>query len=136
MSQRLKYRKEAIIAELKFETSRSGGKGGQHVNKTETKVCVVFDITSSAQLSQSEKNRIGTYLKTRLANGVLRINSEESRSQHRNKEMAIERMFELLEKALFIPKKRRPTTISKGKKEARLKSKKQHSEKKNLRKKI
>lgn len=135
MTSRLKYRAKEIISELEFETTRSSGKGGQHVNKTESRVTAVFNVSASQQFSEEERELLFINLKSRLANGVLRLSSEESRSQHRNKEIVIERLLDMLDKALFVPKKRKPTKISRGKKAARLKSKKQHSEKKSQRKK-
>lgn len=136
MNHRLKYRLELIISELQFETSRSSGKGGQHVNKTESRVTAVFDLHNSQVFSDQEKERMGLNLRNRLQNGVLRVSSQESRSQHRNKDIAIERLIELLDGSMYVPKVRKKKKVTKSQKEARLKNKKQHSEKKNLRKKI
>ncbi|MEX1003314.1 MAG: alternative ribosome rescue aminoacyl-tRNA hydrolase ArfB [Crocinitomicaceae bacterium] len=130
----LKYRRDELIGELQFETSRSGGKGGQHANKTETRVTAVLNIHQSNVLEEKEKNRILNQLKNRIKQGVLRVTAEDSRSQSMNKAIAIDRMIALLEETLKIPKKRKPTKISRAKKEARLQEKKKHKEKKKFRK--
>ena len=121
---------------MKFGTSRSGGKGGQHVNKTETKVTLVFDVRDSNFLTFNQKERIERSISSRINSGVLRINSEATRSQVRNKSEAISRFFSILENALKKPVKRIPTKIPKSKKEGRLRAKKKTQEKKELRKKI
>ena len=131
-----KYQREELIRELQFETSRSGGKGGQHANKTESRVTLVFNVSDSQLLNFGQKERLQIVLDSRLQAGVLRISSEAERSQHRNKEIVIRRFFELLESSLQIPKKRIPTKLSAAKKKARLEAKKRHQQKKNLRKKI
>lgn len=136
ISNGLKYRKDQVISELKFETSRSSGKGGQHVNKTESRVTAVFDLNGTEIFSETEKTRIRTNLRARLQSGILRVSSQEDRSQHRNKEIAINRILEVLDKALYVPKPRKKKSISANQKAARLKSKKQQSERKELRKKI
>lgn len=135
MTNGLKYRRESILSELTFETSRSSGKGGQHVNKTESRVTLVFNLDQSLCFSEQEKARVRLNLKNRLSHGVLRMSSQDSRSQHRNKEIVINRFFELLSRALQKPKPRKKTGPSKAQKEARFKAKKQHSEKKQMRKK-
>ena len=133
MIQLLKYRRAALEQELAFETSRSGGKGGQHANKTESRVTAVFDIKNSAVLSEQEKERVCSSLKSRIQGGILRVSAEDSRSQHTNKQLATDRLIALLEEGLRVPKKRKPTKISKSQKEARLRAKKQQKEKKKLR---
>ena len=115
----LKYRADQITKELHFETSRSSGKGGQHVNKTETRVTLIFDLSNSTAFSQLEKERLSNYLKNRLSNGVLRLSCQESRSQSRNKEIVIERLFELLSNGLKVRKRRRATSVPKSKIEER-----------------
>ncbi|UKN01957.1 aminoacyl-tRNA hydrolase [Paracrocinitomix mangrovi] len=136
MISKIKYRLDAIKAELVFETSKSSGKGGQHVNKTESRVTAVFDILSSTVFNENEKTVLLSNLKSRLSQGVLRVSCQESRSQHANKEKAISNLFQILEKGLFIPKERKKKGVSKAQKEARLNQKKQHAEKKSLRKKM
>lgn len=131
----LKHPQSFYIGEFNFETARSGGKGGQHVNKTESKVTLVFDLNQTELFSETEKNRISQKLGSHYHDGIIRVVSETSRSQFQNKKLAIERFFEIFEKALIVPKRRVPTKISKGKKEARLKSKKIDSQKKQTRRK-
>jgi ribosome-associated protein len=120
-----------FIPELNFKTSRSSGAGGQNVNKTETKVELIFDVKNSTQLSSEEKALIVNKLANQINDaGELRISSSESRSQASNKEIAIEKFYALLEKALKKEKKRIPTKIPKVVKEQILQSKKLHSQKK------
>jgi len=135
MSSLLRYPKSAYVSECNFETARSGGKGGQHVNKTESKVTLVFDLNASQLFDGTEKVRLSSRMKSHFHDGVIRISSERSRSQIQNKKAAITLFLELLEKALFVQAKRIPTKVSRSKKEARLKSKKLDSEKKASRKK-
>lgn len=123
-----------IKPELRFQTSRSGGAGGQHVNKVETKVEVRFDIRNSEVLTDSLKNKLTERLASKLTtDGVLTVTSQASRSQLKNKELAVKKTFKILKKALHEPKKRKPSKPSKGAIEDRLKSKKNHSIKKALR---
>ena len=120
--------------EFTFKTSRSSGSGGQNVNKVETRVSLCFEVQPSKLLSDEQKERIIKKLESRIdKKGVLKIDVEEERSQVRNKQIAIERFFELLEKALKKKKKRKPTKISKAAKEKRLKKKKELSERKESR---
>ncbi len=135
MNSLLRYPKSAYINECKFETARSGGAGGQHVNKTESKVTIVFDLDESSLFDGFEKDRIKFKMKSHLHDGVIRINSERSRSQIQNKKFAIQHFLELLEAALIVKAKRIPTKVSRSKKEARLKTKKIDSQKKVARKK-
>ena len=128
--------KEQIHRELQFKAVRSGGAGGQHVNKVSTKVELSFAIASSEGLSDTEKERILLKLKSRLNNeGVLVLKCDEARSQHKNKALVVKRFFQILKKALEVPKKRRPTKPTKASVEKRLKSKKKDAEKKAGRKK-
>jgi len=125
-----------ILNELTFRTSRSSGAGGQHVNKTETKVEVLFDIDASAGLSDEEKQIIQSRLASRINDeGVLQLTSQKSRSQLSNKEDGIERLQALVEKALIPKVKRKRTKPSKESIEDRLNAKKQNAEKKLSRKK-
>ncbi|MEM1326103.1 MAG: alternative ribosome rescue aminoacyl-tRNA hydrolase ArfB [Bacteroidota bacterium] len=128
--------KQQIESELNFRTARSSGSGGQHVNKVETKVELLFDVDASTGLSETEKKRIRSLLKKRInKDGQLRVVVQEKRSQHRNKELAITRFFELLKTALKKQKVRRYKPI-RADREKRLKSKKRHSEKKAMRRKV
>ncbi len=128
--------KKLLVKELKFKAVRSGGSGGQHVNKVATKVALSFDVGNSHALSREEKYRIQGRLDTRIANdGMLTLFSDSTRSQHRNKELVIARFLKLLDGALKKPKKRKKTKPPKAAVEKRLKSKKKASEKKESRKK-
>jgi ribosome-associated protein len=127
--------KTGLKAELKFRTSRSSGPGGQSVNKVSTKVELLFDVWSSMTLLQRQKEIISEKIKNRInSEGVLQISCDETRSQLKNKEIAMERFFQLLEEALKPIKKRKPTKPSRASKERRLKTKKIKSEKKDKRK--
>lgn len=120
-----------FLPEFKFRTSRSSGAGGQHVNKTETKVELIFDIAGSSLLSEAEKARLTSKLASYInADGKLRLNNAASRSQSANKEAVIEKFYQLLEKGLKKEKKRIPTKMPKEIKQEILKSKKLHSQKK------
>lgn len=127
---------ESLYQELQFKAVRSSGAGGQHVNKVSSKVELTFDIPNSKSLSPEEKIRLLKTLSNRLSKeGILRITSGESRSQHTNKERAIKRLIAILKKGLEIQKKRIPSQISRAQKQKRLNQKKKQSEKKGLRKK-
>jgi len=128
--------KDKIIQELQFKAVRSSGAGGQHVNKVSSKVTLTFDLNSSEALSEDEKDRIALKLSNRLTKeNILLLQSDESRSQHKNKEIVIDRFLNLLENALKIPKKRKKTKPSKSAVESRLKSKLRTAQKKALRRK-
>ncbi|MCF8308051.1 MAG: aminoacyl-tRNA hydrolase [Bacteroidales bacterium] len=121
--------------EMEFQASRSGGPGGQHANKVSSKVELRFHVDSSEFLSEDEKQRIKKYLAHKLTkNGELLIESREARSQHQNKQLAVERFYSLLEWALKPRKKRKKTKPTKASKERRLKKKKEIAEKKQYRK--
>lgn len=123
--------KAQIIQELKFKAVRSSGAGGQHVNKVSTKIELSFDLIHSNALTDIEKERISTKLGSRLTKeNKLILQCDESRSQHKNKALAIKRFIALLENALKVPKKRKKTKPSKSAIEKRLKSKKKSALKK------
>jgi len=123
--------------ELSFRTSRSGGKGGQHVNKVSSKVELLFHVDSSNLLTIKEKATIKKKLHHRMSvSGHLHITSEKTRSQHRNKQEAIDLFYMLLSQSLVKEKKRIATAIPKGVQEKRLKKKRTNSELKQSRKKL
>lgn len=104
-----------LIKELQFKAIRSSGAGGQHVNKTCSKIELTFDLENSLALSTNEKE----LLKEKLASKLTKKNQlilfcEETRSQHKNKELAIKRFLRLLKTNLIKPKKRRPTKPSRA----------------------
>ena len=121
-------------SELTYRATRAGGPGGQHVNTSSTKVELSWDVANSQSLTDDQRRRITEKLATRIAeDGVLRLTSAGSRSQHQNKEDVTERFGRMIEQALRIPKPRRKTKPSRASKEARLKSKKKRSETKSNR---
>lgn len=123
--------------ELSFKTSRSGGKGGQHVNKVSSKVELRFHVDSSNLLSVQEKAMIKRKLHHRMSvSGHLHITSEKTRSQHRNKQEAIDLFYMLLSQSLVKEKKRIATAIPKEVREKRLKNKRNIAERKQARKKL
>lgn len=122
------------LNELEFATSRSGGPGGQNVNKLETRVEVRFNILRSRSLTEAQRSILLGKLGNRLdRNGVLRVVSQESRSQWKNKQAALERLTLLLRRALQPAKKRKPTGIPRAARTKRLESKRRRSEVKRLR---
>jgi len=129
--------KTLLLTELNFKAIRSSGAGGQHVNKVSSKVVLSFSVSDSKGLNSEEKDLIIKNLATKLSNNqLLTLNCDESRSQHRNKEIVIKRFFETLKKALFIPKFRKKTKPSKSSIRKRLESKKKHAFKKSARKRL
>ncbi|WP_218597794.1 alternative ribosome rescue aminoacyl-tRNA hydrolase ArfB [Polaribacter sp. NJDZ03] len=128
--------KENILKELNFKGIRSSGAGGQHVNKTSSKIELTFDLENSLSLSDNEKELLKTKLSSKLTkDNNLILFCEETRSQHRNKDLAIKRFLELLRVSLIRPKKRRPTKPSKSSVRKNAEKKKRTSVKKALRKK-
>jgi ribosome-associated protein len=114
--------------EILLRTSRSSGPGGQHAQKSETRVEAVFDVEASSALSDAQKKRV-----LAKAGPVLRAVAQDERSQLRNKELATERLVEALREALRVPRHRVPTKPSKAARERRLESKKRRSDTKKLR---
>ena len=124
----------AIVTEFHFSTSRSGGKGGQHVNTTESKVELKFNIAASHYLSLEQKEWLLQKLHNKLdTEGFLRVYESSGRSQHDNKDKLIKKTFVLLQAALKKPKKRKATKPSKSAKAKRLDTKKKRSATKQLR---
>ena len=124
-----------LISELNFKAVRSSGAGGQHVNKTASKVELTFSLNDSIVFDEEQKTRLASNLKSRLTkDNVLLLQCEESRSQHKNKELVISRFLELIHQALKVPKTRKRTKIPQSVKLKRLETKRQISDKKANRK--
>ncbi len=127
---------EEIRANSWFKTSRSSGSGGQHVNKVETKVELIFDLASCDLFTEKELALLYAALESYIhADELIHITCQESRSQTRNKHIAIQRLYELIEKGRVPKKKRVATKPTRASKEKRIKSKKYRSEVKANRKK-
>ena len=128
--------REQVRKELVIKFTRSGGPGGQHVNKVATKVITSLHIDSSEGLSSREKNRLLEKLASKISKeGYLTVHAEDSRSQAKNREIAEKKLFSLLTDTLKKSKPRRKTKPSQASKEKRLKKKKALSEKKQARRK-
>ena len=121
--------------ELTYKTSRSSGAGGQNVNKVETAVTVTWKVSDSEFFNERQKDLISEKLKNRInLEGFLFLSVSESRTQLQNKKIAIEKILDLVDKALFIPKFRAKTKPTKSSIEKRIQQKKQNSDKKENRK--
>jgi ribosome-associated protein len=120
--------------ELTFHFTRSGGPGGQNVNKVSTRVELSFDLLHSSSFNDDQRERLLSSLKSRVgADGVLRLAAQESRSQWRNREEAIKKFVELLRHALRKRKKRLPTAPTRPSRQKRLKAKLHRSRTKKMR---
>ena len=118
------FSKEALLKEVTFKTSRSGGKGGQNVNKVSSKVELNMNIGNSALLTDDQKVTILEKLSNRISSeGVLQVFTEEDRSQLRNKEKGLKKLIVLLRTALYKPKLRKLTKPGRSVVEKRLKLK-------------
>jgi ribosome-associated protein len=115
-------------SEITFRTSRSSGPGGQHAQKTETRVEALFDVASSQALTETQKQRV-----IDKAGPVLRAVAEDERSQSRNRDLAVERLVAALREALRVPRRRRPTRPSARSVEERLEAKRRRGRLKRLR---
>jgi ribosome-associated protein len=115
--------------ELNITTSKSGGAGGQHVNKTETKVTVKWNIIQTKVLNEDQKELALKNLENKLTKeGEIIVQNSETRSREQNKEKALNNLAKIISKALYIPKKRMKTKVPKKEKEKRIQEKKHRSE--------
>ena len=121
--------------ELEIRASRSSGAGGQHVNKTSSRIEISWNIASSRAITDEQRDRLLEKLASRLSDdGAIRIVASDTRSQLRNREAAERRLGDTIAKALVVPKKRKPTRRPRAADEARLTEKKKQSERKRERK--
>jgi ribosome-associated protein len=119
------------LSEIELQFSRSSGPGGQHAQTSETRVVAVFDVESSAALTETQKRRV-----VARAGPVLRAVAQDERSRARNRELALERLVEALRDALRVRRARVPTTPSMAAQERRLAAKKRRGETKRLRREL
>jgi ribosome-associated protein len=115
-------------SEIDYRFSRSSGPGGQHAQKSDTRVEASLDVEGSSALSEAQKRRV-----VAKAGPVLRAIAQDERSQWRNRELATERLVESLREALRVPRRRRPTKPTKASRERRLEAKRRRSDTKRLR---
>jgi ribosome-associated protein len=120
-------------SELQFQFSRSGGPGGQNVNKRETRVELLFDLRKSFSLNEEQRARLLQHLANQ---GILRIVADSQRSQLQNRQEALARFVQLLQRALYVPRRRRPTRPSRQTVEQRLNRKRQRAEAKERRRRV
>jgi ribosome-associated protein len=116
------------LEEVELRFSRSSGPGGQHAQKTETRVEAVFDVARSATLSEAQKRRL-----TARVGPAIRAVAQDERSQSRNRELALERLAEAIRAGVRVPRKRRPTKPTAASRERRLEEKKRRASVKRLR---
>lgn len=128
-------KKNQLLKELRFKAIRSSGAGGQHVNKVSSKVELSFDLNKSSCFSLVEKEHLQIKLASKLTKkNILIIFCNESRSQHKNKELVVRRFFKLIENNLKVDKKRKTTKTTKASLKKRAENKQRNSVKKALRK--
>jgi ribosome-associated protein len=118
------------VSEIDLRFSRSSGPGGQHAQKSETRVEAIFDVEASSALGPTQKARV-----IRKVGPVLRAVAQDERSQLRNRELAVERLVEALREALRVPRRRRPTKPTAASRQRRLEQKRRRGETKQLRRK-
>jgi ribosome-associated protein len=118
-------------SELELRASRASGAGGQHVNKTSSRIEISWNIALSKAISDTERDRLLMRLSSRLSDdGAIRVVASDTRSQLRNREAAEKRLAATIAKALMVQKRRKPTKRPRSADEARLTDKKKHSERK------
>lgn len=122
---------ESIRSEIAFRFSRSSGPGGQHAQKSSTRVEALFDVEDSTGLTAAERRRV-----VERIGPVVRAIAQDERSQLRNRELATERIVEQLREAVKVRRKRRPTKPTTASKERRLDDKKRRGETKRLRREL
>jgi ribosome-associated protein len=119
------------LGEIELQVSRSSGPGGQHAQKSETRVVAVFDVEGSSALTTNQKRRV-----VAKAGPTIRAVAQDERSQARNRELAVERLAEQLREALRVERKRVPTKPSAAARERRIEAKKRRGETKRLRRSV
>ena len=120
--------------EIEIATSRAGGPGGQHVNKTESRITLRWNVKNTVALNDIQKERVLENLQSRLtSDGDLIIHSSASRSQQQNKQAAFDLLAQIVRKALYVPKRRMKTRVPKSAKEAALRAKAHRSQIKKMR---
>ena len=120
--------------ELELTTSKASGPGGQHVNKTDTRITIRWNVEKTSALNEKQKERVLQNLQARLtSDGDLIVNNSSSRSQQQNKEQALTQLAHQIRKALYIPKKRMQTRVPRAAKESRLRTKTHRSKIKKMR---
>ena len=119
---------DQLIKELKFKAIRSSGAGGQHVNKVASKIVLFFDVASSIVLSEDDRELLLKNLRSKLSKeNILILNCGESRSQHKNKAIIIQRFLQLITNGLKVAKERKASKPSKASVKKRLETKKKHA---------
>jgi len=125
------------LDELVFDFVRSSGPGGQHVNRSATQVELRFDVANSPSLTEEQRHRVLMNLRNRIdAAGVLHLSAQSTRSQYRNRAEAVARFQELMQRALRVPRRRRPTRPTAAARERRLEQKRRRSDQKRSRQRV
>lgn len=128
----MKWINKIPASEIQFEFSKSGGPGGQHMNKTNSAAVLRWKVDATVAFSEDQKYSLIQKMKLTTLGDVV-IRSEESRDKEKNKKRCLEKLNTLIDKALYVPKKRKPTKPTRAQKEKRIQSKKRRSDIKKLR---